>query len=696
MIDSKKKHQKLKITLVSPEQIRAWSETILPNGKRVGEVTNPDTLDPTTKKPQRDGLYCERIFGPVKSGVCACEKKPGQKKKGFAFVDRKKKKDSNFCKYCEVELVDSRIRRYRMGYIKLACPVAHIWYIKRVPSYIPTLIGKKKSEVIDLVYCNLFITRPAANRPTILRFRGLLQDENLPSWIGILFPYISSWNFVEFQERELATGGNAIQKRLTGLDLRILLTHSYMEWKKLLRNYKIQRTQREKNKIQKRKNFLVRRIKFVKYLIQAKIKPEWMVLCLLPVLPPELRPIFVLGEQIIAESDLNKLYQKVLIRNKNLQSSFEMQGDPLYSTGKRDFMTFQKRLLQEAVDALLDNDRSGEPGEDLFNRPYKSFSDVIAGKEGRFRANLLGKRVDYSGRSVIVVGPSLALHQCGLPREMAIKLFQPFLIRNLIRRGVAPNIRAAKSLIQGRKPFIWKILQRVMLGHPVLLNRAPTLHKFGILAFQPILVKEHAIRLHPSVCTGFNADFDGDQMAVHVPLSIEAILESRLLMFSHTNLLSPSSGSPITIPTQDMLLGLYILTADKNQDISEFRYHPSKSKKKISSKKNPCFSNYDDVFIAYQQKRVQLNSPLWLRWRVADGGILTSVDREVPIEIQHEPFGTSQEIYEHYAIQKNRMGKISNIYIRTTVGRILFNREIEKAFLSFSKLLESPQTNPVF
>nr|ANZ53710.1 RNA polymerase beta subunit-1 [Gnetum parvifolium]ANZ53842.1 RNA polymerase beta subunit-1 [Gnetum parvifolium] len=692
MIDSQKEHQKLKITLVSPEQIRVWSETILPNGKRIGEVTNPKTIDLATNKPERNGSFCERIFGPVKSKKCACENKFGEDKKGFAFVDRKKTNDSGLCEHCGVEFMDSRIRRYRMGYIKLASPVTHIWYIKRVPSYIATLIGKQNSEIKDLVYCNLFLARPAANKPTILRFRGLLQHGEITSWMEILVPYISGWNFVEFQERELATGGTSIQKQLIGLNLRALINHSYMEWRKLLKNHRIQK---RKNKIEKRKNFLVKRIKFAKNLIQAKINPEWMVLCLLPVLPPELRPIFVLGEQVVVESDFNKLYQKVILRNKNLQNSFEIQGGPFYSTG--DFLTLQKRLLQEAVDALLDSGKSGQPRKDHFrNRPYKSFSDVIAGKEGRFRANLLGKRVDYSARSVIVVGPSLALHQCGLPRELAIKLFQPFLIRNLIGQGVVANIRAAKLLIQRRIPVVWKILQQILLGHPVLLNRAPTLHKFGILAFQPILVKERAIRLHPAVCTGFNADFDGDQMAVHLPLSIEAILESRLLMFSHTNLLSPSNGSPITKPTQDMLLGLYILTTEKPRNISQFRCRPSNPTKKFLPEANLCFCNYDDVFIAYQKNRVSLKKPLWFRWKVVNGTILTSVDQEVPIEFQYQSLGTSQQIYEHYTIQRARSGKVLTIYIRTTVGRIIFNREIENAFLAFSKLSESPRAMPVF
>nr|YP_010453578.1 RNA polymerase beta' subunit [Ephedra somalensis]QXG18283.1 RNA polymerase beta' subunit [Ephedra somalensis] len=695
MIDSKKKHQKLRITLVSPEQIRAWCEKTLPNGEKVGQVLNPRTIDLVTNKPKRNGLFCERIFGPVKNGVCACEKKPGEEKKGFPFGDRKKKKTS-ICEHCGVELVDSRVRRYRMGYIQLVCPVTHIWYFKRIPSYIAMLIGKKNSEIKDLVYCkiypNIFLARPTTNRPTISRFRGLLQHEDIPSWMDFIVPYISGWNFVEFQEREIAIGGNAIQKQLTGLDLRILLDQSYIEWKKLLKNYKIQRG---KNKIQQRNHFLSRRIKFAKYLIQAKIQPEWMVLCLLPVLPPELRPIFALGQQMVVESDLNKLYQKVLIRNKNLQTSFEMQGGPFYSTG--DFLTLQKRLLQEAVDALLDNDRTVGQPRNFHNRPYKSFSDVIAGKEGRFRTNLLGKRVDYSGRSVIIVGPSLALHQCGLPREMAIKLFQPFLIRSLIGRGFASNLRAAKNLIQKRKNIVWKILKKVMLGHPVLLNRAPTLHKFGILAFQPILVKEHAIRLHPLVCTGFNADFDGDQMAVHVPLSPEAIVEARLLMFSYTNILSTSHGSPITIPTQDMLLGLYILTVEKPQDIYEIRYHPFQSKEIIFfRKKNTYFLSFNHVFIAFQKKQVQLNNPLWLKWKVANGSILTPTAREVPIEIQYHPKGLSQQIYEHYVTQNDRMEQIICIYIRTTVGRVLFNREIKNAIKTTSKLFESSQTTPAF
>ena len=356
----------------------------------------------------------------------------------------------------------------------------------------------------------------------------------------------------------------------------------------------------------------------------------------------------------------------------------------------------QEKLVQEAVDTLLDNGIRGQPMRDGHNKVYKSFSDIIEGKEGRFRETLLGKRVDYSGRSVIVVGPSLSLHRCGLPREIAIELFQTFLIRGLIRKHFASNIGIAKSKIREKEPIVWEILQEVMQGHPVLLNRAPTLHRLGIQAFQPILVEGRAICLHPLVCKGFNADFDGDQMAVHVPLSLEAQAEARLLMFSHTNLLSPAIGDPISVPTQDMLIGLYILTSGNRRGIYSNRYNPRNcgnfrnlknerirdNNYKYTKKKEPFFCNSYDAIGAYQQKRINFDSPLWLRWRL-DQRIISS--REVPIEVHYESLGTYHEIYEHYLVVRSTKKEIRSIYIRTNVGHISFYREIEEAIQGFCR-----------
>lgn len=452
------------------------------------------------------------------------------------------------------------------------------------------------------------------------------------------------------------------------------MDYAYIEWKELVEQ-KSTGNEWEDRKIQRRKDLLVRRIKLAKQFIQTNIKPEWMVLTLLPVLPPELRPMIELGEGELITSDLNELYRRVIYRNNTLLDFSARSGST-----PGGLVVCQTRLVQEAVDALIDNGIRGQPMKDSHNRPYKSFSDVIEGKEGRFRENLLGKRVDYSGRSVIIVGPSLPLHQCGLPREMAIELFQAFVIRGLIGRNLAPNLRAAKSMIQNKESIIWKVLQEIMQGHPILLNRAPTLHRLGIQAFQPILIKGRAIRLHPLVCGGFNADFDGDQMAVHIPLSLEAQAEARLLMFSHTNLLSPATGEPVSVPSQDMLLGLYILTIENHQGIYGNKNHPYKhnNNNKFILNKTPYFYSYDDVIKAQKQNKIKLHSPLWLRWETKLR-IITSINREKPIEVQYNSSGIFSKIYEHYQLRKKKTEQIINVYICTTVGRILFNQQIEEA-----------------
>lgn len=367
---------------------------------------------------------------------------------------------------------------------------------------------------------------------------------------------------------------------------------AYSEWQ-ILAKQGSTRNEWEDQAIQRRKDLLVRRMRLAKNFLRTNIRPEWMVLDILPVLPPEPRPIIELSEGELITSDFNELYRKIIYRNNTLidfplRSEFTPEG----------LIVCQKRLIQEAVDALIDNGIRGQPMKDINNRPYKSFSEVIEGKEGRFRENLLGKRVDYSGRSVIVVGPSLSLHQCGLPCELSMELFQAFVIRDLIGRHLARNLRAAKTMIQKKEPIIWKILWEVMQGHPVLLNRAPTLHRLGIQAFQPILIEGRAIRLHPLVCGGFNADFDGDQMAVHIPLSLEAQTEARFLMFSHTNLLSPATGDPVSVPTQDMLLGLYILTIENKQGIYGSRYSSFRDGSTGSHLKIPYFTSYHDVLRA--------------------------------------------------------------------------------------------------
>ncbi|OAY80275.1 DNA-directed RNA polymerase subunit beta' [Ananas comosus] len=473
-----------------------------------------------------------------------------------------------------------------MGYIKLACPVTHVWYLKRLPSYIANLLDKPLKQLEGLVYCDV---------------------------IPLFF---TTSGFETFRNREISTGAGAIREQLADSDLRIIIDNSLAEWKEL-GDEGSTGNEWEDRKIRRRKDFLVRRMELAKHLIRTNVEPEWMVLCLLPVLPPELRPIIQIDGGKLMSSDINELYRRVIYRNNTLTD--------LLATSRStpgELVMCQEKLVQEAVDTLLDNGIRGQPMRDGHNKVYKSFSDVIEGKEGRFRETLLGKRVDYSGRSVIVVGPSLSLHQCGLPGEIAIELFQTFVIRGLIRQHGVSNIGIAKSKIREKEPIVWEILQEVMQGHPVLLNRAPTLHRLGIQAFQPILVEGRAICLHPLVCKGFNADFDGDQMAVHVPLSLEAQAEARLLMFSHMNLLSPAIGDPISVPTQDILIGLYVLTIG---------------------------------------------------------------NRRVPIEVQYESLGTYHEIYGHYLIVGSVKKEIRCIYIRTTLGHISFYREIEEAIQGFCR-----------
>nr|YP_010860734.1 RNA polymerase beta' subunit [Johannesteijsmannia magnifica]WGM76609.1 RNA polymerase beta' subunit [Johannesteijsmannia magnifica] len=676
MID-RYKHQQLRIGPVSPQQIRAWANKILPNGEIVGEVTKPYTFHYKTNKPEKDGLFCERIFGPIKSRICAC---------GNYRVIRAEKEDPKFCEQCGVEFVDSRIRRYQMGYIKLACPVTHVWYLKRLPSYIANFLDKPLKELEGLVYCDFSFARPISKKPTFLRLRGSFEYEIQSRKYSIPL-FFTTQGFETFRNREISTGAGAIREQLSDSDLRIIIDNSLVEWKEL-GDEGSTGNEWEDRKIRRRKDFLVRRMELAKHFIRTNVEPEWMVLCLLPVLPPELRPIIQTDGGKLMSSDINELYRRVIYRNNTLTD--------LLATSRStpgELVMCQEKLVQEAVDTLLDNGIRGQPMRDGHNKVYKSFSDVIEGKEGRFRETLLGKRVDYSGRSVIVVGPSLSLHQCGLPREIAIELFQTFLIRGLIRQHVASNIGIAKSQIREKEPIVWEILQEVMRGHPVLLNRAPTLHRLGIQAFQPILVEGRAICLHPLVCKGFNADFDGDQMAVHVPLSLEAQAEARLLMFSHINLLSPAIGDPISVPTQDMLIGLYVLTIRNRRGICANRHNTynrgnyqnntvDNNDYKYTKEKELYFCSSYDVLGAYRQKRISLDSPLWLRWRL-DQRVIGS--REVPIELQYESLGTYHEIYEHYLIVGSVKKEIHCIYIRTTLGHISFYREIEEAIEGFCR-----------
>nr|YP_010574342.1 RNA polymerase beta' subunit [Halophila ovalis]UZH94353.1 RNA polymerase beta' subunit [Halophila ovalis] len=682
------KHQQLRIGLVSPEQIRSWANKILPNGEVVGgEVKSPFSFHCEKNGPEKDGLFCERIFGPMQSGICACGKIRGEKE------------DTKFCKECGVEFVDSRIRRYQMGYIQLVRPKTHVWYLKRFPrglsSYIANLLDKSLEELEDLVYRDIgtyldsTFVRSIEDKPTVLRLRGFFRLDQT-QFEKTSNPYSFLIEYDTFRRREILIGANAIRAQLVDLDLEILIKNSLVEWEELREEEFNTWDKKNLIKIRRRKRFLVRRMQLANHFLQKNVKPEWMVLCLLPVLPPELRPIIEIDTGQVVTSDLNFIYGTILSRNSALRQMINME----YLVPRQVLMC-QERLVQEAVDALFNNGIRGRPLKDINKRVYKCFSDIIeGGKEGRFRQTLLGKRVDYSGRSVIVVGPSLSLHQCGLPREIAIELFQTFVIRDLIRQHVASNIGIAKSQIREKEPIVWEILQEVVQGHPVLLNRAPTLHRLGIQAFQPILVEGRAISLHPLVCKGFNADFDGDQMGVHIPLSLEAQAEARLLMFSHMNLLSPTIGNPICVPTQDMLIGLYILTIGNRRGIRTNRYNTWNRKnypKKIvdnpnykytKEKEEPyvSFSSSYDALGAYRRKQIHCDSPLWFRWRL-DQRVIGS--KEVPIEVQYESLGTYHEIYKNYLIVRSLKKEICCIYIRTTVGHISFYRETEEAIQGF-------------
>nr|YP_009299392.1 RNA polymerase beta [Pelargonium fulgidum]AJB99306.1 RNA polymerase beta [Pelargonium fulgidum] len=683
MIDQYK-HQQLRIGLVSPQQISAWANKTLPTGEIVGEVKNEKTFsydgNYLSNTPVRGGLFCQRIFGPIKSGICGC----GKYRKYREIGDEKEKR--TFCEQCGVEFVDSRIRRYQMGYIKLACPIAHVWYLKRLPSYIANLLDTPLKKLENLVYGdypNLVFAGSIRKKPTLLRLRGYFQYQR-QSWASILPHFFRTKSFIKLRNREIPDGAGAIREQLADLDLRVIIESSLVEWKNLKEQGERERgteTEWEIQKRERRKRFLLRRIELAKHFLLTNVKPEWMVLCLLPVLPPELRPIYKISEVQKISSDINKLYQKVIVENQTLFFLLKKS-----KSAPNDVVTGLATKLQVAVDNLLDKGRSGQPKRDYHNKAYKSFSDVISGKEGRFRETLLGRRVDYSGRSVIVVGPLLSLHQCGLPREIAIELFQTFVIRCLIRQRLAPDVTTAKKQIREKEEFIWEILAQVVQGHPVLLNRAPTLHRLGIQAFQPVLVKERAIYLHPLVCKGFNADFDGDQMAVHVPLSLEAQAEAHLLMFSTVNLLGPAIGDPVCVPTQDMLIGLYILTSGNRRGICANRYNlwnrRNCQNERIDDKnygytkgKELLFCNSYDAIGAYRQKRIHLDSPFWLRWPLDE---LFIVSRGVPVEVHYESLGTHHEIYGHFLIVRSVKKKRGCLYIRTTVGHLVLYREIEE------------------
>ncbi|HXG61442.1 MAG TPA: DNA-directed RNA polymerase subunit beta' [Planctomycetota bacterium] len=576
MYDRINEYSAVTIKLASPEEIRSWS---------YGEVKKPETINYRTYRPEKDGLFCERIFGPEKDWECFCGKYKGIKYKGIV------------CDRCGVEITQARVRRKRMGHINLAAPCAHIWFFKTIPSRIGSLLAMKTSQLERVIYYQDYIVTEVRSKRCPLKEKQLLTEEQ----------------YREARERyredfEADMGAAAVRTLLQKVDLKALSESLRAELGKTASAQKIKD--------------IVKRLKTVEMLIESGNKPEWMIMTVIPVIPPDLRPLVLLDSGNFATSDLNDLYRRLINRNNRLKKLLELNAPEV-------IIRNEKRMLQQSLDALFDNTRCRRPVLGSNNRPLKSLSDIIKGKQGRFRENLLGKRVDYSARSVIVVGPELKLHQCGLPKKIALELYQPFIIRRLKELGKADTIKSAKKMLERRDESVWDILEEVIKDHPVLLNRAPTLHRMGIQAFQPVLVEGNAIELHPLVCTGFNADFDGDQMAVHLPLSYEAQIEAHTLMMSTQNVFSPAHGNPVISPTQDMVLGIYYLTLAR-QDL------PGGGK---------VYASPHEAILAYDMGKTHIHAVVQVRYP-----------------------GT-----KIFLQSKNSQEQLTNARVKTTVGRLLFN-----------------------
>ena len=560
----------IKIGLASPDQIREWS---------YGEVKKPETINYRTLKPERDGLFCERIFGPTKDWECHCGKYKRIRFKG------------KICDRCGVEVTRAKVRRERMGHIELAAPVSHIWYFKGIPSRISLMLDISPRTLEKVLYFSSYIVTDPGDARELSKLQLLSEQE----YRDMREKYEDDFS--------AGMGAEAIRDLLAEIDLEALSAEIKEELESCSTSQKRAR--------------LSKRLEVVEAFRLSGNRPEWMIMEVLPVIPPDIRPMVQLDGGRFATSDLNDLYRRVINRNNRLARLLELEAPDI-------IIRNEKRMLQEAVDALIDNGRRGRPVTGPSNRSLKSLSDMLKGKQGRFRQNLLGKRVDYSGRSVIVVGPELKMYQCGLPKEMALELFKPFVMKRLVETKVSQNIKAARKAVERAKPEVWEALEVVIKGHPVLLNRAPTLHRLGIQAFEPVLVEGRALKLHPLVCTAYNADFDGDQMAVHVPLSAEAQAEARFLMLAAGNLLKPSDGKPVVVPTQDMVLGSYYLTLDKDGEPGEGK----------------AFKDIDEALMAYQTGVVTLHSKIKVR-------------REAEID-----------------------GELRHALVDTSVGKIIFNRSI--------------------
>ena len=690
MIKSQKEFDYIKIKLASPSRIKQWGQRILPNGQLIGEIQKSETINYRTFKPEMDGLFCERIFGPSKNLECACGKYKRVRYEGL------------ICDRCGVELTESRVRRHRMGYINLIYPVTHIWYMNSRPNHMAVLLEveqyekrldtgisvkqKTFSKLKPLKSGQINITDERIQRIKLASLVYFIADDEI-SFYGL------HWDFQyyrrsrrlrltgyprkpNYKPKKLHShyqtpkyliqttpnsliGSVVIKKELEKLNLtsEISDTRSFIHYcsRVLVKENPFYLSSKwfrkwEQYRIYKLRDLAIKRIRSLENLLATGSSPAWMIISILPVIPPALRPMIQLEGGRFATSDLNELYRRVITRNNRLLRLLEIDAPQL-------IIRNEKRMLQEAVDTLIDNGKRGKIAVNGNNRPLKSLSDIIKGKHGRFRQNLLGKRVDYSGRSVIVVGPELKINQCGLPFEMAIELFQPFIIRELINQGLASNMKVAKNLIQQSETLIDSVLKPVLSNHPLFLNRAPTLHRLGIQAFEPVLVPGRAIKLHPLVCSAFNADFDGDQMAVHLPLSLEAQAECYTLMLAPYNFLSPANGEPIIMPSQDMVLGCYYLTVNNLQKLAGSNHY---------------FADLEDVLLAYRQEQIDLHSLIWIRYnkQVSD---FTSCLKKIELKDR-----TCIEYYEHLQIRKDSTGKILVQYLQTTAGRVIFNYIIQK------------------
>ena len=565
----------IRISLASPEKILSWSH---------GEVTKPETINYRTFKPERDGLFCAKIFGPVTDWECLCGKYKRMKHRGV------------ICDKCGVEVTQAKVRRERLGHITLATPVSHVWFFKGLPSRIGHLLDISLRDLERVLYFEAYVVVEPGD--TELKQNQLLTED-------LYRKAREEHGPVKFRAQ---MGAEAIKELLKRVNIEKLAGE-------------LRDKMRAEPSAQKKLKY-AKRLKVVDSFRKSTNKPEWMILDVIPVIPPELRPLVPLDGGRFATSDLNDLYRRVINRNNRLKKLIELKAPDV-------IIRNEKRMLQEAVDALFDNGRRGRVLRGANNRPLKSLSDTLKGKQGRFRQNLLGKRVDYSGRSVIVVGPELKLHQCGLPKKMALELFKPFIYNKLEERGLVATIKQAKEMVEQQRPEVWDVLEEVIREHPVLLNRAPTLHRLGIQAFEPVLVEGKAIRIHPLVCTAFNADFDGDQMAVHIPLAPEAQIEASVLMMSSNNILSPASGAPIAIPSQDIVLGCYYLTKARPGAKGEGR----------------VFGNADDVVLALEAGELETLTPI--RLRISGDLLDMTVARDDQAVLQTEVADGHEQDHQH-------------------------------------------------